>query len=430
MNSALSWKDIDAGDWHSLGIKKDGTLWAWGYNNFGQLGNGSYDIKYSPTQIGTDSTWLKVVAGFEYSIALKSDGSLWAWGRNLDGQLGIGTQLSQSIPIQIGSDQNWTQAFASGYSHTLAIKTDGSLWAWGENISGQLGNGSNMYQYNLIQIGLNTNWIQVGVSPYSSIGLREDGSLWTWGSDNAGQLGNGKFYSDTFQSTPNEIICPISNSSCWQQIATGDDAHTIAIKNDGTLWAWGNNRLGQLGNGTNVNQNKPIQIGSESNWMQVLAAGADYSLALRSDGSLWAWGYNEVGQLGDGTNKDKNTPTRIGADFNWVKLSAGLSHNLAIDVLAQLWVWGSNDGGELGDGSYINKNIPTQLGKDSWWQVATGWDHSLAIESGGALWSWGYNLYGQLGDGTNITRSTPVRIGSDYWKHITASRNLSLGIKK
>ncbi|MBK7695145.1 MAG: hypothetical protein IPI30_12730 [Saprospiraceae bacterium] len=169
------------------------ALYGLGYNNFGQLGNGSYDIKYSPTQIGTDSTWLKVVAGFEYSIALKSDGSLWAWGRNLDGQLGIGTQLSQSIPIQIGSDQNWTQAFASGYSHTLAIKTDGSLWAWGENISGQLGNGSNMYQYNPIQIGLNTNWIQVGVSPYSSIGLREDGSLWTWGSDNAGQLGNGKF---------------------------------------------------------------------------------------------------------------------------------------------------------------------------------------------------------------------------------------------
>ena len=244
---------IAAGEFHTVAIKTDGTLWAWGYNAYGQLGDGTTTNRHSPVQIGTGTDWAKVEAGKEYTVAIKTDGTLWAWGANYSGQLGDGTTTWRYSPVQIGSDTNWAKV-AAGDRYTVAIKTDGTLWAWGDNYYGQLGDGTRTTRYSPVQIGTGTNWAKVAAG----------------------------------------------------------GAHTIAIKTDGTLWAWGYNYYGQLGDGTTTNRTSgPVQIGTGTNWAKV-AAGWYHTVAIKTDGTLWAWGSNGDGQLGDGsTATNRTSPVQI-----------------------------------------------------------------------------------------------------------------------
>ena len=176
--------------------------------------------------------------------------------------------------------------------------------------------------------------------------------------------------------------------------------HTVTIKTDSTLWAWGLNDYGQLGDGTNENKNSPIQIGAETNWASV-AAGEAHTVAVKTDGTLWAWGYNDYGQLGDGTNSSKNSPVQIGAETNWASVAAGEGHTVAVKTDGTLWAWGLNDYGQLGDQTNKNKNNPIQIGTDTnWASVAAGRYHSVAVKTDDTLWTWGYNDEGQLGDGS------------------------------
>ena len=189
---------------------------------------------------------------------------------------------------------------------------------------------------------------------------------------------------------------------------TAGQTSSIAIKVDGTLWAWGNNSYGQLGDGTTEVKNKPNQIDTATGWASV-SSGAFHTIAIKTDGTLWAWGGNTDGQLGDGTNVSKNTPTKIGTATNWASVSAGTYHTLAIKTDGTLWAWGSNEFGHLGDGTSRAKNAPIQIGRDTnWVSVSAGSYHTLAIKSDGTLWAWGRNEFGQLGDGTTDTYYTPI----------------------
>ena len=332
-------------------IAADGKLYTWGYNNFGQLGNGTTINKSIPTQIGSSTNWVNIASGQYHTMAIKSDGTLWAWGQNTYGQLGDGTNTYRTSPFQIGTATNWA-SISCGQYYTLAIKTDGTLWAWGQNSYTQLGDGTSNSRNTPGQIGTATNWATVACGYYHSIAVKTDGTLWAWGNNVTGQLGDG---TTTPKSTPNQI----GTANNWSIVTCGQ-YYSLAIKTDGTLWAWGYNLYGQLGDGTTVNKSNPIQVGSSSNWTSVTSALIS-TLAKKSDGSIWAWGDNSYGELGDGTNVSKSSPTKIGIDTTWNKIEGGYQYFTALKTDGSIWSWGKNDYGQLGDNTTQNKNAPTRI---------------------------------------------------------------------
>jgi len=343
---------ISAGGNHTIAIKADGSLWAWGDNSEGILGDGTSGVenrKLTPTRISSDTNWVSISGG-NHTIAIKTDGSLWAWGYNEYGQLGDGTTTSRNTPTRIGTDTNWKSV--SGGNHTIAIKTDGSLWAWGYNSNGQLGDGTRTNRNIPIRIGTDTNWKSVSAMFGHTLAIKTDGSLWAWGRNINGQLGDS---TTTERTTPTRI----GTDTDWVSVSSGG-SHTIAIKVDGSLWAWGRNVDGQLGDGTRTDRNTPTRIGTDTNWVSV-SAGSSHTTAIKADGSLWAWGRNVDGQLGDSTTTEKTTPTRTGTDTDWASVSAGSSHTTAIKTDGSLWAWGYNIYGQLGNGASDGRLTPTQV---------------------------------------------------------------------
>ncbi|MEL1240966.1 RCC1 domain-containing protein [Flavobacterium flavipallidum] len=347
---AQCWKTISAGVNHSVALKSDNTIWAWGSNFNGQLGDGTTVTKNKPTQINTTNNWQIVVAGDFHTAAIKNDGTLWAWGDFGYREFEVSSSIDKTIPTQIGTDSNWESVSAGGY-HTVAIKTDGTLWAWGDNTYGQLGDGTKLNKTIPIQIGTANNWKTISAGKYHTIAIKTDGTLWAWGINSAGQLGDDTF-TDRYKPTQ------IGTNNNWKTISTKN--HTVAIKTDGTLWGWGANYYGQLGISTNTNKNTPTQIGSTNNW-QTIAAGDYHTVAIKTDGTLWTCGQNYYGELGDNTNIDKNVFTPIDTMTKCKIATAGNSFTLAIKTDNTLFAWGSNNTGKLGDATNTNKKVPTAI---------------------------------------------------------------------
>ena len=341
---------IAAGDKHTTTLKSDGTLWAWGNNTYGQLGDGTTTDKTLPTQIGAATNWKMIVSGGNHNLALKTDGTLWAWGANTYGQFGDGTIIDKTLPTQIGTASDWSAI--AGHGHTLALKTDGTLWGWGFNGWGQLGDGTIIDKTLPTQIGADSNWSAIATGPNHSLALKSDGTLWAWGYNVSGQLGDGTIIN---KSVPTQIGSGID----WSAISAGG-LHSLALKTNGTLWAWGGNASGQLGNGTTFDTIAPAQIGTATNW-GAISGGYLYTVARKSDGTLWAWGDNSTGQLGDGTTVNKTAPGQIGSATNWGAISAGIVHTVALKTDGTLWTWGGNTGGQLGDGTTTPKTTPAQI---------------------------------------------------------------------
>ncbi len=320
------------------------------------------------------------------SLALKSDGTVWAWGYNGGYGLGDGTTEDKTMPVKVlyGATD-----IAAGGSRNFALKPDNTVWGWGSSL------GLEYYMAATPVLIKNLSEPRaIACGKQHTVLLKQDGTIWAWGYNWYGQLGDGTTESRETPVQVNNLIGVIA-------IACGYK-HTVMLKQDGTVWAWGYNGDGQLGDGTTENRNTPVQVSNLDN-VVAIAGGLYHSLALKSDGTIWAWG--------DGTTENRNTPVQVSNLDNVVAIADGGYHSLALKSDGTIWAWGSNWYGQLGDSTTENRNTPVQVSNlDNVVAIAGGLYHSLALKSDGTIWAWGYNWYGQLGDSTTENRNTPVQV--------------------
>lgn len=331
-----------------------------------------------------------VSSGSLTSYAVRSDGSLWGWGNNDYGQLGVGHTVSSPKPVLIGSDYVSVEA---GDNFAFGIKKDGSLWTWGDNSRGQLGDGTTTSRLSPVRIG--DNFLTVSAGAYHAVGIKSGGTLWTWGWNLYGQIGNGG------QQTQ---LRPIQVGTGYSH-ATAGGADTMAVRQDGSLWVWGFNESGQLGDGSFTHRLSPVQIGS--GFRQVFAGG-DLSFAIKQNGELWGWGLNQNGQVGNGTLYTQTKPVRIGDGFAFAT-ARGFISAAGRKADGSLWTWGQNGDGALGNGGGVEYQLtPAKIGNG--FTLLAGRSSFLATRGDGSLWGWGKNQSGELGDGTQVSRIDPVLV--------------------
>jgi alpha-tubulin suppressor-like RCC1 family protein len=356
--------------------------------------------------------------------------ALWGWGYNLAGNLGDNTNTASASPVQtFTASTNWRNINA-GRSQSAAIKSDGTLWLWGDGAYGALGNNSTIPRSSPVQtISGGTNWKSISVGDYRAVAIKSDGTLWAWGRGTSGALGDNTTLN---KSSP---VQTISGTNTWCTASTSVlGSHTGAIKTDGTLWMWGLSNAGQLGTGNTTSHSSPVQTFSGgTNWKSI-STGACHTAAIKTDGTLWTWGINTSGVLGDNTIIGRAFPVQtISLGNNWNHVSAGERSTAAIKTDGTLWLWGQGSFGRLGNNSTINRSSPVQTvsGGTNWFKVSNSYYGVAAIKTDGSLWMWGDNSYGRLGTNVINARSSPIQTisGGTNWKDVSAGRDFTFAIK-
>ena len=348
-----------------------GDTWTWGRNQYGQIGDGTQTQRHTRVQVLTGVAAL--AGGDAHSLALKSDGTVWGWGYNASGQVGDGTggyyPAMQKNPVQVSGSLRATAVAASG-SHSLALKYEGTVWGWGSNGTGQIGDGSSTNRLTPVQtLGIN-GVTAVAAAAQHSLALKSDGTVRAWGYNMNGELGDG---TQTGRTTPVQV-----SGLTGVRAIGGGGFHSLAAKSDGTAWAWGRNTYGELGDGSTTRRLLPVPVSGITGVIAV-AGGYDHSLALKSDGTVWAWGYNFYGQLGDGSTTTRLTPVQVEGLTGVTAIAAGRNHNLALKSDGTVWAWGSSSNGQVGDGYTVNRHRPVQVsGITSIAAIAGGGFHSMA----------------------------------------------------
>jgi len=323
-----NWSQLSGGRYHSLGVTSTGIAYGWGRNSYGQLGDGTATSRLSPvTVVGGITNWSQLSAGSYFSLGLTSTGIAYGWGRNSYGQLGDGTATSRLSPVTVvGGITNWSQ-LSAGAVHSLGLTSAGIAYGWGNNSSGQLGDGTATSRLSPVTVvGGITNWSQLSAGNSHSLGVTSTGIAYAWGANFQGRLGDG---TTTGRSSPVTVVGGITN---WSQLS-GGASHSLGLTSTGIAYAWGNNYRGQLGDGTTTSSSSPVTVvGGITNWSQ-LAAGVQHSRGLTSTGIVYSWGYNLNGQLGDGTTTNRSSPvTVVGGITNWALVSVGDKYGLALIV--------------------------------------------------------------------------------------------------
>lgn len=363
----------------SIALKSDGTVWTWGLNNScstlgsgpcGKLGDGTGISRSVPVQVhgpgdvGYLTSITAIMGGEHTNYALKSDGTLWAWGGNFVGQMGDGTYTNSVVPVQVSGLISVTMLGGRGY-HNLAVEANGTVWAWGWNRNGELGHDTSgspcpygLYgtcsNVPVLVIGV-TNPLTVTGGGFFSLALMPDHTLMGWGRNNHGELGDGSY---------TECDAPVQVSSVLSNVVNISAGwfHAVALTADYKAWTWGNNTNGEIGIGitTTTGISVPVQVPGLSNVKQV-SAGDGFTAILKSDGTVWTWGGNTFGQLGNGTFKGRSTPAQVEGLTDVIYIAARDYHVLVIKSDGSVWAWGSGGNGELGNNEMVDQNRPVRV---------------------------------------------------------------------
>jgi len=419
------WKKILRKDRNTFAFKNDGTVFVWGYNHSAELGLGHKEEISSATMLTisgeTDQSWKEMKFDKQYQCGIRSDDSLWCWGNNPEGQLGTGDRDERTIPTKVVTgegDETWNKIILKE-DYLCGIKMDGSLWCWGENNNGCLGSGdtSDKLSPNKIVTGdMDENWKDLFLDDRFGCGLKEDDTLWCWGYNYQGQLGAG----DRKQKNSPEQVLSEEESETWTEIFLNGSG-TCGLKKDKTLWCWGYNYYGQLGLGDNETRKlKPVKVISgegDETWKKVFREEY-YNCGIKSDDSLWCWGKNYYGELGLGSMDDSNVPNKIitgEGDETWKTIH---NHNYRIcghKLDNTLWCWGRNDSGNLGFTDRENKISPEKLvtgkGVETWKDILFLDSYTYAIKTDNTLWFWGTNneATGTFADSDSLTPTQIIR---------------------
>ena len=453
---------------------RSGNLWVWGDNSYGQLGDNSTTKRSSPVQtIARGSNWSQVDVGWLNTAAIKTDGTLWLWGDNSQGQLGDNTLVRKSSPVQtVAGGTNWKQVSCSKIrSHTAAIKTDGTLWTWGSNYDGQLGDNTRTKRSSPVQtVAGGTNWKQVSVGSQTAA-IKTDGTLWVWGGNSQGELawigggspatsgdpgtspvtvsGNKSGASTFFTSNTTGVsvgmsVYTSSTAVNWTTVSAISTNVSITFTpiSAGTWTGTISLGVGAIKPAAAIsdstrNVSSPVQtIAYGTNWKNV-SCGVITCAATKTDGTLWTWGINDFAQLGDNTTTKRSSPVQtIAGGTNWKQVSTNRANTAAIKTDGTLWTWGYNAGGQLGDNTITTRSSPVQTVAygTNWKNVSSGYSvggATAAMKTDGTLWTWGYNVYGELGDNTLVRKSSPVQtvaFGTN-WKQVSSFREQMAAIQ-
>jgi len=424
---------ISSGAQHTCVILDGASVSCWGWNGYGQLGDGTTIDRSTPTQtlsLGTGRPAVAVSSGWRHTCAIVDDASVSCWGDNSDGRLGDGTTTQRNTPTQTSSlgTGRTAVAISTGGQHTCAILDDGSVSCWGDNGYGQLGDGSPFSSRNTptqtSSLGVGRTAVAISSGAHHSCAILDDGTVSCWGYNNDGQLGDGTNHNDD-NNEHNNRNTPTQTSSLGigrtaVAISSGE-YHTCAILDDSSVSCWGSNGNGRLGDGTYTNRNTPTHTSSLGTGRSAvsISSGNSHTCAILDDASASCWGDNWYGQLGDGTNTERNRPTQtssLGTGRTAVVISPGYGHTCAVLDDASVSCWGYNYYGQLADGTTTDKNKPTQtvsLGSGrTAVSISSGLHYSCAILDNESVSCWGANGDGRLGDGTNANRGTPAQTSS------------------
>jgi alpha-tubulin suppressor-like RCC1 family protein len=345
---------VSTGTGHTCSVDGAGAVRCWGENSDGQLGDGTTISRETATPVGLAGV-AEVAAGGLHTCARKTDGTVWCWGFNGFGELGDGTNVSHLTPVQVTDLGTTATALAVGAVHSCARRQDGSLWCWGSNEDDAVGDGSGMNRSRPVQV-VGTGVASFALGHSHTCAVTSGGGLLCWGSNQDGQLGDG-----TFTSHPTPL--PVSGLSSGVTAAAAGGHHTCARRSDGTVSCWGSNFNGQLGDGTTDDRPVPGPVLGLTG-VSVPLAGAWHSCAIKTDGTLWCWGWDGFGQLGDGGDVDSVTPVRAASLGNAVARAATFNdHACASKTDGTLWCWGDNTAGQVGDGTAVTPIGPEQVAR-------------------------------------------------------------------
>lgn len=360
-DATVKFLSLVTGGYHALAVASDGNTYAWGLNDVGQVGIGTTTDVDMPTRVETPAgvTFTSVAAGYFHSVAVGSDGNVYAWGWNADGQVGNGSTENVAVPTRVETPAGVTfTSVSAGYFHSVEVGSDGNTYAWGSNAAGQIGNGSSSHAPfpTPVEAPDGVTFAAVYSGAHHSLAVGSDGNTYGWGGNHNGQLGNG---GSANARVPTLVEAPAGVT--FTSAAAGR-YHSLAVGSDGNTYGWGNNRHGELGNGGFIHASVPTLVTVPAGvTLTAVAAGGDHSLAVGPDGSTYAWGGNGFGQLGNGGNTDASVPTLVAAPAGArsAAVVAGDYHSLALGPDGNVSGWGDNFAGQLGNGSTTDSRVPT-----------------------------------------------------------------------
>ena len=406
-------------------IKATGAAWCWGNNNTGQCGNNTAANSYSsPVAVVGSHSFIQIAQGRQTSWALKDSGECWGWGSNsgtMAGMIGDNTVTNRSSPVQVVGSHSFI-SIAGAENWAMGLKVTGECWTWGQNTnadyatSGQLGNNSITATSSPVAVVGSHSFITIRGGETHAAALKIDGSVWCWGGNDSGQLGDNSI---TNRSSPVAVV----GSHSFISISAGF-SQTMAMKSDGSVWCWGDNVSGQLGNNSITNTSSPVAVVGSHSFIDISCGGpvegANTIGALKADGSVWCWGSNERGQVGNNTKGNSySSPVQVVGSHSFTLLTAGSGFMMAFKPDGSCWGWGSDNDGRLGNNNAgVSYSSPvTVVGSHSFLCI---WDRRLHMVYGDDGTKWQRVAYGYVDDGSAWKRIMDINVQvAGAWKKAT-----------